>query len=293
MFSPSKFTLKIALIPLTLCALAGCWEEYATVRPEDRIRRLSDTDRERLEETLESLGRAESALRIVTATEPETNPPAKTTALANTLLPAVCALSSQTTDHKWGPVDLSLRAEGAGCPLSAVIETQSTRQGVQTNLSLSFSRRIPEDQRLNDAREVVAFSASGVRVRRSIPNVALPALQQDDEIQGQGRLLNGDTVHVRVAALTRTVHGKRTHEYRRRTLTLTLTAPPPPTPTPGPEPTPTPAPRTRTFSLESEENGDGETYHRLNGEDIPAAVFEDYFSRLGFIGSLSPSTDAG
>lgn len=269
-----KFALKIAVIPLTLCALTGCWKEWARVNPDDRFRSLSDTDVALLEEYLESMGRAEEALRIVTLNNTNTNPPAKTTALANTLLPSVCVLNSQTIENKWGPADLRLSSQGRNCPLVAEIQTESSRQGLQTNLVLSFTRRIPEAQRLADAREVVALSVSGTRQRREITEIALPSTQTTDEIQGFGKLLNEDKVEIRVITLTRQIYAKTTVEYRRRTMNLTV--------------------KTRSYALESEEDGSGGAFYRLNGKDIPAATFEDYFSRVGFIGKLSPpSTDAG
>ncbi len=273
MTSLSKFALKIALIPLTLCALAGCWQEVVTGHPEDKIRPLNDTDVERLEEALESLGRPEAALRIVlqNASSPQT--PAKTTALANTLLPSVCDLSSQSTDNKWGPADLRLSAVGAGCPVIAEISTATTEAGLQTTLRMTYARRIPEAQHLVDAREVISFSAIGNRLRRQIVNVPVPSVQTEDSIRGRGRLQNGDVIEVNVSQRTQAVFGKATHEYRHRQLTLTV--------------------KTRSFFLESEDKSEGGNFYRLNGKDIPAAVFEDYFSRLGFIGSLSPSTDAG
>lgn len=265
--------LKFMTMTVTACALTGCWVEPLAPKAREGLRPLSDSDVARLAAVVQSLARPENALRIATQFQAPTSPAARTVTLANSLNPSICDVSAHVTDNRWSAADVRLAADGSACPLNAEYVTIADKLGQQTDLRIRYVHQIPEDQRAVFTAEVINFAGTGTRVRQIYSGVPVPAEQVRHEFSGQGSLGSGETVTINVTTLTRQIHAKQSFEYRRRQITISVEG--------------------RDFVLFSEEGGpEGDTY-RVNGAEITAPEFEDYFSSLGFIGSFSASTDAG
>jgi hypothetical protein len=254
-------------------SLSACWAEPVPLKLDDEIRKLSSEDRDRFQDALESIGRSENAIRVLTQYGPPAVVPARTQKLAKQLARDVCQVSVTETAEKWGPANVFLSVTGPNCELSSDIQRTTQTEGVHQNLTMNFERRFTEAQKVTEAREVQLFTAYGSRLRTPVTKTPVATEQRRQSITGQGFLLNGDRVRISVTEERRQVFGKGTYENRKRRLLLTL--------------------KDQVYLLEGTEEPNRLPDFKLNGEPIPPIIFEDYFSKLGFIGDLSSLTDAG
>lgn len=254
-------------------SLSACWTEPAPLKLDNDLRKLSSQEVDQFNAAIESIGRSEAAIRVLTQYDPPTVVHSKTQLLANLLATDLCLVSATETSEKWGPDNVFLSVTGTNCPLFADIQRTTQTSGVQQNLTLNFERRFTKPQTVSEASEVRLFTANGSRLRMKLNDTPVATEQRRQTMTGQGFLFNGAVIKISVTDERRQVFGKSTFEDRKRRLLLTL--------------------KDQVYLLEGTEEPNRLPDFKLNGEPIPPIIFEDYFSKLGFIGDLSSLTDAG
>jgi hypothetical protein len=268
-----NMTIKPIFLVAICLSLSACLVEPTPQNLDEQIKKLSAEDVDRFNEAIESLGRGENAIRVLTQYSPPATVPAKTQELADLLGTDICKVLVTENPNKWGPSDVAMQSTGSECPLLAQIERSMQTDGILETSKIQYERKFREDQIVTEAREVRIFTATGTRLRRQIKNVPVPTEQRRESISGKGVLQNGDAIEINITDERRQVFGKETYENRKRRLVLTI--------------------KQKVYSLEGIEETNQFPVFKLNGEAIQPYIFEDYFSKLGFIGSLSSLTDAG
>lgn len=276
MFLNTGFVRWISL-SLALSFILGCSPLLEERRNNAALRPLNAEQLDDFENLVESFGRIEESLRLVTNRDPswgKQDP--QTQALADLLRNSKCKAIFKETPSKRLGGQFNISLSGESCPAAALYEWRPISKEQPATFKMDW---FGEDDSVRSLNEVVRLKgqAQGSRERESLPEGQRQTLRY--RLEGSGLTSNGRVFRFFLDHSSDQFQTQKGTENRGqfRLLLQVWTD-------------------TRQFDyvLEGEWPGhEDENHYKLNTESISAEQFKSYFSRLGLLVGFTISTEAG